>query len=85
MEIPCLLCRLGELDFDRQFVGVCEGTGVEIGFRVGLFGSLQDGVSIDSDGGGCQSGKVGGCDGASAWGEDLTRVSLTRVEEAICL
>ena len=80
-----MLCRLGELDCNLQRVGSCEGAGVEIGFRVGLFGSLKDGVSIDSDGGDCQSGEAGGGGGAGAWGEDLTGVSIVRVEEAICL
>ena len=68
-----------------KFVRGCEGTCVEIGFRVGFFSSLKDGVSIDSDGGDCQSGETCGGGGAGAWGEDLTRVSITRVEEAICL
>ena len=78
-----LPCRLGELDCDLQIVGDCEGAGVEVGFCVGLFGSLKDGISINCDGGGCQSGKAGGGGGADAWGEDLTGVRVVRVEEAI--
>ena len=78
-----LPCRLRELDCDLQIVGGCEGAGVEVGFRVSLFGSLKDGVSIDSDGGGCQSGEAGGVSGADAWGEDITGVRVVRVEEAI--
>ena len=78
-----LLCRLGELDCDFQIVGGCEGAGVEVGFGVGLVCSLKDGSSIDSDGGGCQSGEPCGGGGADAGGEDLAGVGVVRVEEAI--
>ena len=80
-----LFCRLGELDCDLQIVWGCKGASLEVGFRVGLFGSLKDGVSIDSDGGGCQSGEAGEVSGADAWGEDITGVRVVRVEEAIWL